>query len=161
MAGDGMTCKKQIPGGNDRKKSNGNDKGRRQGGSLNAKRAAFAARSCEESVAGEIGLAAEVGCVLFAELFPLLGQVVAAEDRGDRADGNARAAVDALDGIDEKLIVGVSTILVSLGVDTIYRTSVHTRPILRANTGFRNYIRHLNFSLILFELKTSRVFHLF
>jgi hypothetical protein len=153
MAGDGMNRKKQIPGGNDRKKSKG--KGRRQGCSLNAKRAAFAARLCEESVAGEIGLAAEVGCVLFAELFPFFGQVVAAEDRGHRADRNARAAVDALDGIDEELIVGVGTVFVSLGVNTIYRTSVHTRPILRADTGFRNYIRHLNFSLVLLELKTS------
>jgi hypothetical protein len=116
---------------------------------LNAKRAAGAARSFEESVAGEIGLAAEVGGVLFAEFFPLLGQVVAAEDRGDRAHGNTRATVDALDGIDEELIGGVGTVLVSLGVNTIYRTSVHTRPILGANTGFRNHIRHLNFSLIL------------
>jgi hypothetical protein len=121
----------------------------------------MAARSCEESVAGEIGLAAEVGCVLFAKLFPLFGQVVAAEDRGDRADGNTRATVNALDRIDEELIVGFGTVLVSLGVNTIYRTSVHTRPILGANTGFRDYIRHLNFSLILLELKTSQVVYSF
>jgi hypothetical protein len=121
----------------------------------------LAARSRKESVAGEIGLAAEVGGVLFAELFPFFGQVVAAEDRGNRADGNTRATVNALDGIDEELIVGFGAILVSLGVDTIYRTSVHTRPILGANTGFRDYIRHLNFSLVLFELETSRVVYSF
>jgi hypothetical protein len=94
-------------------------------------------------------LAAEVGGVLFAEAFPLLGQVVAAEDRGDRADGYAGAAVDALDGIDKELISGLGAVLVRLGVNTIYGTSVHTRPILGANTGFRDYIRHLNFSLVL------------
>jgi hypothetical protein len=117
----------------------------------------------DESVAGEIGLAAEVGGVLFAEVFPLLGQVVAAEDRGDWADGNARAAIDALNGINEELIGGLRTVLVSLGVNTIYRTSVHTRPILGANAGFRDYIRHLNFSLVLLELEleTSRVFNPF
>jgi hypothetical protein len=132
-----------------------------KGSDLNAKRAAWAARSREESVAGEIGLATEVGGVLFAEAFPFLGQVVAAEDRGDRADGNTRATVYALDWIDEELIVGFGTVLVSLGVNTIYRTSVHTRPILGANTGFRDYIRHLNFSLILLELKTSQVVYSF
>jgi hypothetical protein len=121
----------------------------------------MAARSREESVAGEIGLATEVGGVLFAEAFPFLGQVVAAEDRGDGADGNTRATVNALDWIDEELIVGFGTVLVSLGVNTIYRTSVHTRPVLGANAGFRDYIRHLNFSLVLYELKTSRVVYSF
>jgi hypothetical protein len=101
------------------------------------------------------GLAAVVSSVLFAEALPLFRQIVTAEDRGDGADGNAGAAVDAFDRIDKELIVGVGTGLVSLGVDTIYRTSVHTSPILCANTRFRDYIRHLNFSLMLLSLKTS------
>jgi hypothetical protein len=95
------------------------------------------------------GLTAVVLGVLLPEALPLLGQVVTAEDGGDRANRNARAAVDALDGVDEELIVGISTGLVSLGVDTVYGASVHTSPVFGANTWFRDYIRHLNFSLIL------------
>jgi hypothetical protein len=95
------------------------------------------------------GLMTKVGGVLFLEAFPLLGQVVAAEDRRNRANGYAGAAVDALDRVDEELIVGVRTGLVSLGVDTVYRTSVHTSPVFGADTGFRDYICHLKFSLVM------------
>jgi hypothetical protein len=112
-----------------------------------AKRAAWAAPVANGQERGK--LTAKVGGVLLPEAFPLLGQVVAAEDGGDRANGNTRAAVDALDGVDEELIVGISTGLVGLGVDTVYGASVHTSPIFSANTWFRDYIRHLNFSLIL------------
>jgi hypothetical protein len=92
----------------------------------------------------ETALAAEVSGVLFLEVGPLLGKVISGEDRRDRADWNAGAAVDALDGIDEELIVGFATGLVSLGVNAVYGAGVYTGAILGADTGFCDYICHLS-----------------
>jgi len=84
-----------------------------------------------------------VGGVLFLEADPLLGQIVAGVDGRDRADRDAGAAVDALERVDEELLGGVAARLISLGVDAVHRTGVHTCTILRADTGFRDYIGHL------------------
>ena len=87
-------------------------------------------------------LAAKMFGVLFGKVSPLLRQVVLREDGRDRTDRHARAAIDALDGIDKKLIgVGVAR-LIFLGVNAIDRTSVYTGGVLGADTGFCNDVSH-------------------
>jgi hypothetical protein len=89
-------------------------------------------------------LAPEVRSVLFLEADPLVRQIVAGVDSRNRAYGDACAAVDALDWIDEELIDFVRAGLVGLGVDAVYRTGIHTRPVLGADAGFCDYIRHVS-----------------
>ena len=80
--------------------------------------------------------------VLFRKAGPLLRQVVLRKDRRDRASRNARAAVDTLNWIDEKLI-GIAVIaFVFFRVDAIDRARVHAGGVLGADTGFCNYISH-------------------
>src|ERR1700722_7527143 len=89
-------------------------------------------------------LTAVVSGVLFLEGGPLLGQVVARIDGRNRADGDAGSAVDALDGIDEKLVALAVAALVLLGVDAVHRAGIHTGRILRADARFCDYIRHVS-----------------
>ena len=87
-------------------------------------------------------LAAEVLGVLLRKMRPLLWQIILREDGGNRACRNARAAIDALDRIDEELIRAVVTVFILLGVDAIDRTCVYTGGVLGADTGFCDYIGH-------------------
>ena len=90
-------------------------------------------------------LAAEVCSVLLGEVRPFLGQIVLGEDCRHRAGRNARAAIDALNRIDEQLIGGGVIGFVFLGVDAIDRASVHTGGVLGADTGFCDHVCHRQF----------------
>jgi hypothetical protein len=92
--------------------------------------------------------------VLLAEVYPVIRQIVASIDRRHRANRNARAAVDALDRIDKELVQGVSTRLIRLRVDAVHGAGVHTRPVLGADAGFRDYIRHCSCLLEAFWTET-------
>jgi hypothetical protein len=89
--------------------------------------------------------AAEVLGVLAFVFFPLIRQVVGGEDRRDRTDGDAGAAVDTLDWIYEKLLrFGVRT-FVLLGVDAIHWACIDARRVLGTNAGFCDYVCHFCF----------------
>jgi len=92
------------------------------------------------------GLVAEVGGVFLGEASPLFGQIVLGKDGRDGAGGNACAAIDALDRVDEELIDFGVAVFVLFGVDAIDRTSVYTGGVLGADTGFCNDVCHLGFS---------------
>src|SRR5207249_1352852 len=89
-----------------------------------------------------------VAFVYFGVVFPLLGQIVQRENRGDWADGYARAAINALHGVNVKLrdflecwpAVVVGRVL--LGVDAIYGAGIDAGGVLHPNAGLGNDIRH-------------------
>src|SRR6266704_5939738 len=111
----------------------------------------------------------DVAFVQFRILLPLLRQVVQGEDRGDRADRYAGAAIDAFHGINVELrnaverwpSVVVGRIL--LGVDAIYGTGVDAGGVFGTDAGFGNDKGHrppppIRFRLCLFgrTFKRSR-----
>jgi hypothetical protein len=79
---------------------------------------------------------------------PLLGKVVQSKNRRNRADWYARAAVDALDGINKELVdlfkarAAVGVLRVLLGMDAVNWAGIHTSRIFGPYTGFSNYVRH-------------------
>jgi hypothetical protein len=85
-----------------------------------------------------------VSGILLLEADPLVRQIVAGVDGRNGANRNARAAVDALNRIDEELVSGVATGLIGLGVDAIHRAGIYTRTIFGADTGFCDYVRHVS-----------------
>src|SRR5271157_3702627 len=87
-------------------------------------------------------LAAEVLGVALGVLFPLLRQILECEDRRNRADGDARAAINALHRIDVQHLFGRELLAVLFGVDAVHRTGIDTSRVLRANTRFRDHISH-------------------
>src|SRR5439155_23774116 len=101
---------------------------------------------------GSQSLTAVISRVTRREVVPLLGEVIQREDRRDRADRHAGAAVYALDGVDIKHFLGRVVRLVLLGVDAVHRAGVDTRRILRSDTGFRYDICHV------FILTDARLF---
>jgi len=104
------------------------------------KRAAFWLRAGNDE-----NLASEEGRVFLGIALPFFRQVVSGKDGRNRANRNTCAAINALDGIDEELLlIGVRS-LVLLGVDTVYRARIHAGCVLRADTGFSNYICHDSF----------------
>jgi len=82
------------------------------------------------------------------EVLPLLGEIVLSEDRLDRASRLARAAVDALVGMDVQQLRAFECLLVFARVNAVYRTDVHASRVLSPYTGFSDNVRHLNVSLL-------------
>ena len=75
---------------------------------------------------------------------PFFRQIVQRKNGGYRADGNAGAAIDALDGVDIKhLRVGEAGIFF-FRMDTIDRARVNAGGVFGADAGFSNYISHIN-----------------
>jgi len=105
----------------------------------NAKRATRRPRVPKSKV-----LATEVRRVLLLEGDPLVREVVAGIDSRYRAYRNTRAAVDALDRVNEQLLSLAVISLVLFRVDTVDRARVHASRVLRADAGFRDYIRHVS-----------------
>src|SRR6266849_2114695 len=89
-----------------------------------------------------------VDFVYFCVVLPLLGQVIQRKNRRDRADRHARAAIDALYGIDVELrdIIEARTAIVIgrvlLRVDAIYRAGIDAGGVLYSDTGFGNDVCH-------------------
>src|SRR5262249_41034564 len=92
--------------------------------------------------------ALHIACIQLRILFPFFWQIFQCKDRRHRTDGDAGAAVNALDRINVKLlnrIEGGTAILVTsalLWVNAIYRTGIHAGGILHSNTGLCNHISH-------------------
>src|SRR5207237_10194429 len=90
----------------------------------------------------------DVARVDLRKMLPLLGQVIQRENRGDRADGDARAAIYALDRINVKLRDFVEcwpTVVVGrvlLGVNAIYGAGVDTSGVVHPDAGLGNDICH-------------------
>src|SRR5262245_48284835 len=80
--------------------------------------------------------------VLPDETGPLLRRLVEREDRLDGTGRHARAAVDALVGVDVQHLRRVERRLVLPRVDTVHGTDVHARGILRSDAGLADDIRH-------------------
>ena len=90
----------------------------------------------------DLELPSEMLRVLLRKMRPFLRHIVLREDRRNRACRDARAAVDALNGVDKQLIGRPVIGLVLFGVDAIYRTRIYASGVLRADTGFCDYIGH-------------------
>src|SRR5215471_13278829 len=79
---------------------------------------------------------------------PLLGKVIEREDRRNRADWHARAAVDALHRVNEELVnlfesrAAVVVPCVLFRMNAVHWARIHTGRILGPDTGLRNYICH-------------------
>src|SRR5262245_24088500 len=80
--------------------------------------------------------------VLPDEVGPLLRRLVEREDRLDGTGRHARAAVDALVGMDVRQLGRGEFGLVFPRVDAVHGTDVHARGILRPDTGLADDIRH-------------------
>jgi hypothetical protein len=99
---------------------------------------------CAPDQTAQGGLTAEKVGILLREALPLLRQIVGGKDGGNRADGNARAAIDALDRVDKQLIHFSVLRFILLGVNAIHRAGVHTGSVFRSDTGFRDHVSHEN-----------------
>jgi hypothetical protein len=88
-------------------------------------------------------LSSEELSILRGKMLPLFGKVVLRVNGGNRADGNARTAVDAFNWIDKQhLGTGVFVRLVFLRVDTIYGASIDASRVFSSDAGFSDYIGH-------------------
>ncbi len=68
-------------------------------------------------------------------LGPLLGKILEGEDGGHRANGHASAAVDALVGIDVKLLRALELRLVFSRVNAIHGANVHACAVFCSMQG--------------------------
>jgi len=91
-----------------------------------------------------LNLAAEERSVLGRKFGPLLRQVVLREDRRNRADRDARTAIDALDRVDINHLSVREGRFVFFRMDAVYRTGVHTSRVFGADAGFRDYVCHIS-----------------
>src|SRR5580700_1725275 len=92
--------------------------------------------------------AAEVGGVSCGVFVPLLRQIVEGEDCRHRAHRDARAAIDALYGIDVEQGLGRMLGIVLLGMNAIDRTRVHARGIFGVDAGLCDHVSHKGMSLL-------------
>src|SRR5690242_17143464 len=86
--------------------------------------------------------AAKVLRVALGVFLPLLRQIIEGENRGDRADRHAGAAINALDRIDVKHLLRGVLIVVLLGMDAVDRAGINASRVLRANAGFCYDVSH-------------------
>src|SRR5271165_1150833 len=99
-------------------------------------------------------LSAEVLGVTLGVFLPLFRQIVERENGRNRANRHARAAINALDGVDVQHLFRGELVAVLFGMDAVHRTGIDTGRVLSANTGFRDYIGHkTKVSLKLFEVE--------
>src|SRR3974390_1275841 len=91
-------------------------------------------------------LAAEKFGVLLGEGGPLFRKIIQREDRRNRTDRNAGAAVDALYRIDVKHFGAGVLFLILLGMYAINRASVNACRVFYTNAGFRDYVCHKKIS---------------
>jgi hypothetical protein len=74
---------------------------------------------------------------------PLLWKVFEREYRSHGANWNARAAVNALIGINKELLLGFEVGFILARMNAIHRADIHTRGVLRPDARLGNYVRHL------------------
>jgi hypothetical protein len=84
----------------------------------------------------------KVVSIHLGEMLPLLGEIVLGEDGLDRASRFARAAVDALIGVNVEQVHAVKRGFVFARMDAVYRTYVHAGRVLSPYAGFSDNIRH-------------------
>src|SRR5689334_13217889 len=87
-------------------------------------------------------LPAVVRRVARGEVRPLLRKIVKREASGDRANRNAGAAIDALDGVDVQELFRRVVRLVFLWMNAVDRASVDAGGIFGADAGFSDYVCH-------------------
>jgi hypothetical protein len=83
-------------------------------------------------------------CVDRSVAVPLFREIFEGEDRRDRADRDARAAINALRRIDVKLVDLFVLGLVFARVDAIDGTDIHASGVFCADAGLSDYVRHSN-----------------
>src|SRR5215472_5586407 len=88
------------------------------------------------------GLAAVVLGVLLGEGLPFFRQIVESENRRDRADRHASAAVDALHRIDVQHLCAFKLRFVLLRMDAVHRACIHAGRVLGSDTRLCNHICH-------------------
>src|SRR5450759_1552566 len=76
------------------------------------------------------------------EPLPLLRHFVQHEDRLDRARRHARAAVDALVGMNVEQFCRRELALVLARVDAVHRADIHTRGVLGSDARLTNHVCH-------------------
>src|ERR1035441_1154570 len=91
---------------------------------------------------GPVNLLAVVSGVPRREALPLLRQIVERKDRRNRANRNARAAIDAFHRVDVKQLRFRVVGLILLGMNAIDRAGVDAGGILGADAGFCYYVCH-------------------
>jgi len=87
------------------------------------------------------GLLEKIGVDLYI-LLPFLWNSRFFENSRHRAGRLARAAVDALIGIDIKLLAGFKILLGLSGMNAVHRADIDTRRVLHTHARLRNYIGH-------------------
>jgi hypothetical protein len=92
-------------------------------------------------------LSPEILGVLLREIIPFFGQIVEGKNSRNRADGNTSAAIDAFYRIDVEHRFGLEFRAVFFGMDAVDRASVNTGSVLSSNTGFGDYVSHLEIVL--------------
>src|SRR5688572_31528820 len=85
------------------------------------------------------------------EALPLIGRLVFREDRLDRAHGLAGAAVDALVGVDEELVLAF--------VDAIDRAYLDAGLVLDVDARLGDHMRHWGLPISLVGLVRPRLFN--
>ena len=78
------------------------------------------------------------------EIRPFMGRFVERVDGLDRAGRDARAAVDALVGMNVEHLGGVERRLVFPRMNAIHRAHVNARGVFRADTRFRDDVRQIS-----------------
>lgn len=78
-------------------------------------------------------------------LGPLFGEILESENGGYGANGDASAAVDALIGIDVKLLRGLELGLVFSRVNAIHGANVDARAVFCSDARLGNYVSHSEF----------------
>ena len=87
-------------------------------------------------------LLAVVSGVAGGKISPFLRKIVESEDGGDRADRNARAAIDALYGIDIKQLRLRVIGFILFGMNAIDRAGVDAGGVFCSNARFCYYVCH-------------------
>jgi hypothetical protein len=77
------------------------------------------------------------------EVLPFFREIVERENRGHRADGHARSAINAFHWVDIKLGLGFIPRFILPRMNTIHRAYIHTCRVFRSDAGLSNYIGHL------------------
>jgi hypothetical protein len=90
----------------------------------------------------ECGLTSEVGGVARGEVVPFFREIIEREDGRHRANRDAGAAIDALDGIDIKQFRRRVLGVVFLRMNAIHRARIHASGVFGVDARFSNYVGH-------------------
>ena len=88
----------------------------------------------------------EVVGVDFRVFGPLFGKIFESEDGGHGANGHAGAAINALIGMDVKLLRALEFRLIFSRVNAIHRANIHACAVFCSDARLGNYVSHSGFS---------------